>query len=111
MTHEQMYSLALNNYVQGNVKFLDKDGKFHDLGSAYTESNKFVFDEGDVPMPRHHLCNMLELDEGDDPRSCKYPVMVRTYGIHGKTTLHKIKSSYMDGNDLVFAESEGMSNG
>lgn len=107
MKRSQMYSFAVDNYVPGNVKFLDKDGKFHDLGSAYTASDKFVFVEGETPMPRHHLCSMLELDEGDDPRSREYPVMVKIYGIHGKTTFHEIQSSYMDGHDLVFSETLG----
>ena len=107
MDRSQMYSLALNNYVQGNVKFLDKDGKFHDLGSAYTAPDKFVFAEGDAPMPRHHLCNMLELEEGESSKHTKAPVMFLTHK-RGKDIFHEIKSSYMDGNDLVFAEAEGM---
>ena len=107
MNRSQMYSLALNNYVQGNVKFLDKDGKFHDLGSAYTASDKFVFVEGETPMPRHHLCNMLNLEEGESPKHTKVPVMFVTHK-RGKDIFHEIKSSYMDGNDLVFAESEGV---
>lgn len=107
MNRSQMYSLALNNYVQGNVKFLDKDGKFHDLGSAYTASDKFVFVEGETPMPRHHLCNMLELEEGESPKHTKAPVMFVTHK-RGKDIFHEIKSSYMDGNDLVLAESEGV---
>lgn len=107
MNRSQMYSLALNNYVQGNVKFLDKDGKFHDLGSAYTASDKFVFVEGEIPMPRHHLCNMLELEEGESPKHTKAPVMFVTHK-RGKDIFHEIKSSYMDGNDLVLAESESV---
>lgn len=107
MNRSQMYSLALNNYVQGNVKFLDKDGKSHDLGSAYTASDKFVFVEGEIPMPRHRLCNMLELEEGESLEHTKAPVMFVTHK-RGKDIFHEIRSSYMDGNDLVLAEAEGM---
>lgn len=107
MNRSQMYSLLLNNYVQGNVKFLAKDGKFHKFGSAACVDGAFLFFEDyyGEDMSRSHMCRMLELDEEDDPKYSEYAVKIKTYGIHGKTAICEIHNFYMDGNDLVFTES------
>ena len=107
MNRSEMYNVVRTNYVPGDAKFLDTNGKFHNFGSAHSEEGVFQFSENreDVtPMPRHHLCSMLELEEGDDPQCGSYPVMIKTYGIHGKYDIREIHGYYVVGNDLVFTE-------
>ena len=107
MNRSEMYKVVRANYVPGNARFLDTDGKFHNFGSAHSEEGVFQFSENredETPMPRHHLCSMLELEEGDDPQCGSYPVMIKTDGIHGKYDIREIRGYYMAGNDLVFTE-------
>lgn len=111
MNRKTMCNVAWMGYVPGNVKFLDANGKFHNFGSACGRDGIFRFNENredETPMPRHHLCSMLELEEGDDPQCGSYSVMIMTYNKHGKTTLREITGFYMDGNDLIFTESPTM---
>ena len=107
MNRSEMYKVVRANYVPGNAKFLDTNGKFHNFGSAHSGEGVFQFSENredETPMPRHHLCSMLELEEGDDPQCGSYPVMIKIYGIHGKYDIREIHGYYMAGNDLVFTE-------
>lgn len=111
MNRKTMYNVARMGYIPGNVKFLDANGKFHNFGSACSGEGIFRFDENrenETPMPRHHLCSMLELEEGDDPQCGSDSVMIMTYNQHGKTTLREITGFYMDGTDLIFTESPTM---
>ena len=111
MNRKTMCNVARMGYVPGNVKFLDANGKFHNFGSACGRDGIFRFNENredETPMPRHHLCSMLELEEGDDPQCGSDSVMIMTYNKHGKTTLREITGFYMDGTDLIFTESPTM---
>ena len=107
MNRSEMYKVVRANYVPGNAKFLDTDGKFHNFGSAHNKDGVFQFSENredPSPMPRHLLWSMLSLEEGENSEYMKYPVMVKTYGIHGKYDIREIHGYYVVGNDLVFTE-------
>ena len=107
MNRSEMYNVVRLNFVPGDAKFLDTDGKFHNFGSACSRDGVFRFNENredGTPMTRHHLCSMLSLEEGENPEYMKYPVMVKTYGIHGEYDIRNIHGYYVDGNDLVFTE-------
>ena len=111
MDRKTMCNVAWTGYIPGNVKFLDANGKLHNFGSAYSRDGIFLFNENreaETPMPRHHLCSMLGLEEGEDPQCGSYSVMIMTYNTHGKTTFCEIMGFYMDGTDLIFTESPTM---
>ena len=61
MNRSEMYKVVRANYVPGNAKFLDTNGKFHNFGSAHSGEGVFQFSENredETPMPRHHLCDI-----------------------------------------------------
>ena len=106
MNRSEMYNIVRSNYVPGDAKFLDTNGQFHNFGSACNEDDIFQFSENrdGTPMPCHHLWTMLGLDEGEDSEYMRYPVMIKTYGVHGEYAIREIRGYYMDGNALVFTE-------